>query len=161
MPHYHHCPGHCHLSPVTTATFAPRESDTGARPCKADVSLYCSHPPNRLSFIQSEGRGFQGPSPSSHLPHHLLISSPVTLSSHRGLVAFSQSCGFCADCSLSGTLFSQIPTQLSPSPPSDLYSNVTLLMTPTPTISFQIGPLPALSVLVTFIYWSTGLIPSD
>lgn len=73
----------------------------------------------------------------------LTSSSPLSLQPHQSprclthMTAKLLSCGLHTGCSLS-----QIPGQLPSLPPSDLYSNVTSSMRPTPTVPFQFEPTP-------------------
>lgn len=132
----------------------------------------CSKPSDAFSFVQSEGQSPhrpQGPTPSAHAPHLPDLSSSHSLSA---MLASSFTHTHTHTCththhppvasvfavpSAWNTLL-QIPTQLPPSPPSDLYSNVTSSTRPKPTSPFQIpSTAPALQVPVIFLYLSTEL----
>ena len=125
----------------------------------------CSKPSDAFSFVQSEGQSPQrpqGPTPSAHAPHlpDLISShslSAMLASSFTHMRAHTHTCLVASAPAVPSAwnALLQIPTRLRPSPPSDLYSNVTSSTRPKPTSPFQIPPpAPALPVPVIFLYLS-------
>ena len=130
----------------------------------------CSKPSDAFSCVQSEGQSphrLQGPTPSAHVPHLPDLSSSHSLSAmlassftrtHTHAHTHTHPVASLLAVPSAWNALLQIPTQLPPSPPSDLYSNVTSSTRPKPTSPFQIPlPAPALPVPVIFLYLSTGL----